>query len=354
MREAIELAERGWGRVHPNPLVGAVVVRDGEIVGRGWHHEFGGAHAEVDALAAAGNQARGATLYSTLEPCCHQGKTPPCTDAIIRAGVATVVYSADDPHPEARGGAEVLRDAGINVISGVERDAARLQNAIFFHTLETGRPFVALKLAMSLDARIARAPGERTAISSEESQTEVHRLRSGYDAILIGSNTARIDDPLLTIRKAPAPIRPPTRVVLDSDATLSIDSALVKSAHQAPLWVFVGSGADKKQVKKLEKAGARVFAPTSEEGRVPLKGVLDALWANGVRSIFCEGGGTVATALLSKDLLDRVYLLVAPKLLGPDAVPAFPFETTPQKLGWRTARIAQLGNDALLMLDRER
>jgi diaminohydroxyphosphoribosylaminopyrimidine deaminase/5-amino-6-(5-phosphoribosylamino)uracil reductase len=353
MRNALELAERGWGRVHPNPMVGAVVVREGEVVGEGAHREFGGAHAEVDALLAAGAAARGATLYVTLEPCSHYGKTPPCTEAIIRAGVAKVVYGADDPNPAARGGAELLRQAGINVVGGVEADAVLRQNAIFFHAIQKQAPFVALKLAMSLDARIARAPGERTQITSDEAQAEVHRLRSGYDAILVGANTARVDDPLLTVRNAPAPVRPPVRVVLDTHASLSLDSALVSSVADAPLWLFAGKDADQQQLRRLAQAGVRLFAPDSDEERAPLKKVLEELWESGIRSIFCEGGGTVATALLSKDLVNRVYLLIAPQLLGPEAVPAFPFESTPQKLRWRTARIAQLGNDALVMLDRD-
>lgn len=352
MHHALELAERGWGRVHPNPLVGALVVRDGEIVGEGLHREYGRAHAEVEALAAAGEAARGATLYVTLEPCSHYGKTPPCTEAIIRAGVATVVFGADDPSPDAAGGAEVLRRAGINVVSGVESSAVREQNAIFFHSIEENTPFVALKLAMSLDARIAGARGERTRITSDEADREVHRLRSGYDAILIGSNTARVDDPLLTVRKAPTPVRPPVRVILDTHAGLPADSALMTSIAEAPTWVFVGAGAEASKIKNLEAAGARVFTPGSRAARIPLKQVLETLWENGVRSVFCEGGATVGTALLTKDLVNRLYLFVAPLLLGPDAVSAFPFESAPKKLAWRTSRIAQLGNDALLMLDR--
>ncbi|HUP88628.1 MAG TPA: bifunctional diaminohydroxyphosphoribosylaminopyrimidine deaminase/5-amino-6-(5-phosphoribosylamino)uracil reductase RibD, partial [Longimicrobiales bacterium] len=186
MRSAIELAERGWGRVQPNPLVGAVVVKDGLVVGEGWHAEYGGAHAEVVALSEAGERARGATLYVTLEPCAHYGRTPPCTDAISRAGVATVIYSVDDPNPKARGGAQILRDAGINVEGGIEAEAVRNQNSIFFHAHTSTRSFVALKLAMSLDGRIAAVAGERTKLTSDGADDEVHRLRSAFDAIVIG------------------------------------------------------------------------------------------------------------------------------------------------------------------------
>lgn len=354
MRGALELAERGWGRVHPNPMVGAVVVRDGEIVGEGCHREYGRAHAEVEALAQAGDAARGATLYVTLEPCSHQGKTPPCTDAIIRAGVATVVFGADDPNPQAAGGAQILRQAGINVVNGVSADAVRQQNSIFFHGIGNNRPFVALKLAMSLDARIARAPGERTRITADEADHEVHRLRSGFDAILIGSNTARIDDPLLTVRKAPPPIRPPVRIILDTHAIIEDDSALLHSIQDAPVWVFVGGNVPAVRIKDLERLGVRVFRPGRQKGRVPLKKVLETLWQNDVRSIFCEGGATLGAALLAKDMVERIYLFVAPQLLGPQGVPAFPLESLPKKQNWRTSRIAQVGNDALLMLERER
>ena len=352
MHRALELAERGWGRVHPNPLVGAVVVRDGSIVGEGNHREYGGAHAEIEALADAGDAARGATLYVTLEPCSHHGKTPPCTDAIIRAGVATVIFGAGDSHPDAGGGADILRRAGINVVGGVESDAVRQQNASFFHAIENTTPFVALKLAMSLDAQIASAPGVRTKITSGEADREVHRLRSGFDAVMIGSNTARVDDPILTIRHAPQPIRPPVRIVLDSNASLSLDSALLSSVNEGPVWVVCGSGASVQKVEDLERAGARPIVLHTAKGRPPIKAVLERLRAEGISSIFCEGGSTVAGALLKADAVQRIYAFIAPQLLGPGGVPAFP-AASPLKSGvWRTSRIAQLGNDALLMLDR--
>ena len=354
MHGALELAERGWGRVHPNPLVGAVVVRDGATVGEGYHREYGGAHAEIEALADAGNAARGATLYVTLEPCSHHGKTPPCTDAIIRAGIATVIFGANDPHPEARGGADILRRAGINVVGGVESDAVRQQNAAFFHAIENPTPFVALKLAMSLDAQIASAPGARTRITSDEADREVHRLRSGFDAVMIGSNTARVDDPILTVRHAPQPIRPPIRIVLDSRATLSLDSALLSSVHEGPVWVVCGSGASVQKVEDLERAGARPIVLHTARGRPPIGAVLERLRAEGVSSIFCEGGSTVGGALLKADALQRIYAFIAPILLGPGGVPAFPAASPLKSGAWRTSRIAQLGNDALLMLDRVR
>lgn len=354
MRHALELAERGWGRVHPNPLVGAVVVRDGEVVGEGWHREFGGAHAEIEALAAAGDNARRSTLYVTLEPCSHQGKTPPCTDAIMRAGVATVVFGASDPHPHARDGAAILRQAGINVVGDVEVEAVRRQNAPFFHAIEKHAPFIALKLAMSLDARIASAPGERTRITSDEADQEVQRLRGGFDAILIGGNTARVDDPLLTVRTPLPPVRPPIRIVLDSKATLSLSSALIRSIDQAPVWVVCGSGAAVTRVEELERAGAKPIVVHTRRRRIPIGMIVERLGAEGVSTILCEGGGKVAGALLEAGLVERIYAFIAPRLLGEGGVPAFAV-ADPLKSGeWRTSRIAQLGNDALLMLERER
>ena len=355
MRQALDLAERGWGRVHPNPLVGALVVRDAAVVGEGLHREFGGAHAEVEALAAAGDDARGATLYVTLEPCSHQGKTPPCTEAIIRAGIATVVFGANDPHPDAAGGAQVLRRAGINVVAGIEADAVRSQNAIFFHQLEHDTPFVALKLAMSMDARIAGAPGQRTKITSREADQEVHRLRSGYDAIMIGSNTARVDNPLLTVRHARAAVRPPVRIVLDSQAMTAPDSALIRSLDEAPLWIVCGAGAPEERRRMLSEVGARLIAMDSARGQRPdIKAVLRELRALGIASVLCEGGNAVAGSLLEADLVERLYAFIAPVLLGEQAVPAFSV-AKPDKMGsWRTVRIAQVGNNALLMLERVR
>jgi len=270
----------------------------------------------------------------------------------IRAGIATVIFGANDPHPDAGGGADILRRAGINVVGGVESDAVRQQNAAFFHAIENTTPFVALKLAMSLDAQIASAPGTRTKITSAEADREVHRLRSGYDAVMIGSNTARVDDPILTVRHAPQSIRPPVRIVLDSNASLSPGSALLSSVNEGPVWVVCGSGASVHKVEDLERAGARPIVLHTAKGRPPITAVLERLRAEGISSIFCEGGSTVAGALLKADAVQRIYAFIAPILLGPGGVPAFP-AASPLKSGvWRTSRIAQLGNDALLMVDR--
>src|SRR5690349_15303260 len=239
MRRALELAWRGWGRVSPNPLVGAVVLRGDEVVAEGWHAEFGGPHAELHALHAAGEKARGATLVVSLEPCAHHGKTPPCTDAIRAAGVRRVVAAVRDPDPEARGGVEVLKRAGIETHIGLLADEAAALNAPFLFAREqTDRPFVALKLATSIDGRIADAAGRSQWVSGAAARDYVHWLRAGFDAIAVGGTTALQDDPRLTVRGSITPRRPPVRVVFDRRAMLNPGVQLVSSARVVPTWVM--------------------------------------------------------------------------------------------------------------------
>src|SRR5437763_13434922 len=237
MRRALALAEGGWGRTAPNPMVGAVVVRDGVVVGEGWHGEFGGRHAEVEALRAAGELARGATMYVTLEPCDHHGKTPPCTEALLAAGVRRVVAACEDPSPVARGGAHRLREAGVEVTLGVEEEAARELNAPFFHALSSDRPFVRLKLALSLDGALADHTRQPGWLTGEPARHEVHRLRADADAIAVGIGTVLADDPELTVRHAPVPRVAPTRVVFDTSARLPRTSRLAGTARDIPVVV---------------------------------------------------------------------------------------------------------------------
>jgi diaminohydroxyphosphoribosylaminopyrimidine deaminase / 5-amino-6-(5-phosphoribosylamino)uracil reductase len=353
MERALELAAMGWGRVHPNPLVGAVVVRDGAIVGEGAHREWGGPHAEVEALEAAGAAARGATLYVTLEPCAHHGKTPPCTEAIVAAGVRTVVFAAEDPDPAAAGGSAVLEAAGVEVRAGIGRDAARRQNALFLTPLELGRPFVAIKFGLSLDSRIARAPGERTRITGREAEAEVHRLRAGFDAILVGGRTGRIDDPLLTARGEPVPRVPAVRVVVSGSADLPPDGRLAATAHETPVWLVTGAVAPEDRVTALLARGVRVlYAATAAGGSSGLDptSVVRLLAEHGVRSILCEGGGRLASALLAARTVDRLYLFHAPVVFGEGGVPAFP--GTAAQFEGRVVEAKQLGDDTLTIVDR--
>lgn len=349
MARALELAGEGWGRVHPNPLVGAVVVRDGEVVGEGAHREYGGPHAEVEALDRAGERARGGTLYVTLEPCNHHGKTPPCTDAILEHGVARVVYAVGDPYPEAAGGANRLRSAGVAVDAGIEEERARTQNATFLKPIETDRPFVAVKFGLSMDGRIAAAEGERTRVTGPESEREVHRLRGGFDAILVGGRTARIDDPSLTVRHGPAPRTPPVRVVMDPMAALPPESVLARTARDVPVLLLVAPGAPEDRVSRLERMGVEVEPVPSTETGLSVADALDRLWERGMRTIFCEGGGRLAASLLEADRVDRLYLFHAPVVYGSAGVPAFPGSA-----GFRGRRtdVKVLGEDTLITIDR--
>jgi diaminohydroxyphosphoribosylaminopyrimidine deaminase / 5-amino-6-(5-phosphoribosylamino)uracil reductase len=357
MARALELAPQGWGRVHPNPMVGCVLVRDGTVVAEGWHEVFGGPHAEVRALERAGASARGATAYVTLEPCRHEGKTPACTKALLRSGVARVVYGAPDPGAESGGGGRELAAAGVDVLGPIlsPGEAWRL-NPAFQHIHRHRTPFVAVKLAMSLDARLAGAPGRRTELTGPASQHEVHRLRAGHDGIVVGAVTARVDDPLLTVRAAVPSRTPPVRVVLDGGASLPSTAALFRDVDRVPLWMFVRDDVAETELERLEDAGATVHPVPSGPGGVgvSLDAVLQVLWDAGLRSLLCEGGGRLAGALLASERARRLYLFVAPRLLGPEGVPAFPFlADTVAGAGWSlSGDPRRFGDDTLMTLDR--
>lgn len=350
MRRALEIAWRGWGRVSPNPLVGAVVLRDDEVVSEGWHAAFGGPHAELAALHAAGEKGRGATLVVTLEPCAHHGKTPPCTDAIRAAGVRRVVAAIRDPDPDARGGGDLLKRAGIDVQFGQLAADAAAQNAPFLFTREqTTRPFVALKLATSIDGRIADAGGRSQWISGEAAREHVHWLRAGFDAIAVGGTTALKDNPQLTARGAVTPRKPPVRIVFDRRAMLNLGVSLVQSAREVPTWVVASPEAPMANVSVLEGSGVRVFRPdTLAQGLAQLR-------LAGIQSVLCEGGGALGMKLLTEGLVDRLYWVQAPVWLGEGAVPAFP-GVPPFPLAeaprWFPVERRALGSDTLLVLDR--
>lgn len=351
MRRALALAERGWGQVAPNPLVGAVVVRDGEVVGEGWHARFGAPHAEVHALEQAGGRARGATLYVSLEPCAHSGKTPPCTDAVLRAGVERVVIGATDPNPVAAGGAERLRKVGLAVVTGVEEQAVRDLDPAFFHRFgpATDRPFVALKLALSLDGRIADARGRSAWITGEEARAEVQRLRAGFDAVAVGIGTALADDPRLTVRGAVVPRNPPVRVVWDRALRLPLHGRLVRSAAEAPVWVLADPAADEARQDALERAGVRVLRAAGTNAG------LRALREAGVGAVLAEGGAGLAAALLDGEVVDRLFLFYAPLLLGPGSLSPFAVADAPLDAAkrWRTVGVDRFGPDTLLTLAAE-
>jgi diaminohydroxyphosphoribosylaminopyrimidine deaminase / 5-amino-6-(5-phosphoribosylamino)uracil reductase len=348
MRRALELAHRGRGGTHPNPMVGAVVARDGRILGEGFHAECGGPHAEIAALEAAGTAAAGATLYVTLEPCAHHGRTPPCTDAILQAGITRVVFAAADPNRDAAGGAALLRRAGIEVEGGILQDDARTLNAAFFHVHERTGTWVSLKLAVSLDGRIAEARGMRSALTAQPALRMAHRLRAAHDAVVIGSGTAAIDDPLLTVRDAAAQ-RQPLRIVVDSAARLRADSALARSAAESPVLVICGDDVDDDRLRALSDAGvATLPVPRTPDG-VDLGAALPALERLDVRSVLVEGGARLATSLLRDGLVNRIHLFIAPRILGPAGIAAF--DSAALMDGWRCVRAETLGPDAFLTFD---
>ncbi len=316
MRRALELAERGRGYVEPNPLVGAVLVRAGRVVGEGWHERFGEEHAEVNALAQAGNQATGATCYVTLEPCCHVGKTPPCTDALIRAGVARVVAALGDPFAEVAGqGAKKLHDAGIALDFGLCAEEARRQNAPYLKLLATGRPYVHAKWAMTLDGKIATRTGDSKWITSEGSRRRAHELRGRMDAIVVGIGTVLADDPMLTAR--PAGPRLATRVVLDSQARLPLWSQLVTSAGEAPTLIVTAMGAPEEKLGPLRDAGCRVLAvPKGDEDGIDINVLLASLGQERCTNLLVEGGSQVLGSLLDAGAMDEVHVFIAPILAG--------------------------------------
>jgi diaminohydroxyphosphoribosylaminopyrimidine deaminase/5-amino-6-(5-phosphoribosylamino)uracil reductase len=314
LRRALELAEHGRGRVSPNPLVGAVVVRDGQVIGEGFHAELGGLHAERAALADCrerGEDPAGAVMYVTLEPCAHQGRQPPCVEAILEAGIARVVIASEDPSEKAAGrGPGILRDGGVEVdfASGAEATAGRRLTQPFRKHARTGMPLVTLKMAMSLDGQTTTAPGDSPWISGPESQQLVHRWRSESDAIAVGIGTALADDPLLTARIEGA--RQPVRVIFDSQARLPLDSQLLQTLDQAPVLVIAAPDAPADRTGALKAAGVEVLVATD------LESALRELGRRDLTSLFLEGGRTLASAFLSSDQIDESRTFIAPVLLG--------------------------------------
>lgn len=345
MARALELAEQGQGRVEPNPMVGAVVVADGQIVGEGWHQEFGGPHAEVHALGAAGDRARGATMYVTLEPCCHTGKTPPCTQAVIDAGIARVVAAAGDPFGDVDGGGfSQLRAAGIECEVGVlEVDARRLL-APYLKLVTTGRPWVIAKWAMSLDGKIATHTGSSQWITGPEARQRVHELRGRMDAIVVGSRTARVDDPLLTAR--PAGPRVATRIVLGH---LDRDSQLVQTASEAPLIVVRTQRVDRSEYNWLTDAGGELLLLDEGDHLSQINQLLELLGERKMTNLLFEGGSVVLGALFDAHAVDEVHAYIAPKITGgsgaPSPVGGFGISDMADSLGLSEVEVERLDGD---------
>jgi diaminohydroxyphosphoribosylaminopyrimidine deaminase/5-amino-6-(5-phosphoribosylamino)uracil reductase len=315
MQRALELARRGEGFVEPNPMVGCVIVRDQSIVGEGWHQQFGGPHAEVEALRAAGEAARGATAYVTLEPCCHTGKTPPCTRALMAAGVGRVVAACRDPNPAVHGrGLAEIEAAGIEVDSGILAAEASDLIAPFAMLIVQRRPWIISKWAMTLDGRMATHTGDSKWISGEASRAIVHRLRGRMDAIVVGRRTVEADDPLLTARP-PGP-RTPARIVVDSGASLPLESQLVRTAGDAPVMVAAGPDAPDARCNELRQRGVEVWQSTAIDRDERLRDLFVELGRRQMTNVVVEGGSQLLATLFKLRLVDEAHVFIAPKVVG--------------------------------------
>lgn len=361
MKRAIELAKQGAGWTAPNPLVGAVVVKNGRVIGEGYHRKYGELHAERNALAACTEDPAGATLYVTLEPCCHYGKTPPCTEIIIEKKIAKVVIGSRDPNPKVAGkGARILREHGIEVVEDYMREACDALNPVFFHYITTKTPYVVLKFAMTLDGKIATRTGASKWITGEAARNHVHQLRGRYAGILAGIGTVLEDDPMLNCRIDGA--HQPLRIILDSHLRIPMGSRLVRSAKEYPLLIVCNeSNRDREEgtsrIQKLEEAGAKVWTLPEKNGHPDLNVLMQRLGEEKIDSVLIEGGGTVNEAALKAHIVHHVYAYIAPKIFGGEDAKT-PVEGSgirlPQECAnLRLAKITVLLNDMLLEYDVE-
>ena len=352
MRVALGLARRGLGQVWPNPAVGCVIVADGAIVGRGWTQPGGRPHAEPEALARAGTAAKGATAYVSLEPCCHHGKTPPCTESLISAGVSRVVAAAEDPDERVAGkGIAALRAAGIEVVAGICETEALELNAGFVSRVTKARPLVSLKTATTLDGRIATAKGESQWITGPEARARVHLMRARTDAILVGIGTAMVDNPKLTCRLPGLEDRSPVRIVVDSRLQLPLTAELVATAKTIPTWLITLDGSDKDRAAAYEDCGVTMVAvPPGADGYPDTRLALSALAEKGITRLMVEGGAGIAAAFLQAEVVDRIAWFRAGSVMGGDGVPAiaaYGLETLKDIRRFRSVGLERLGDDWL-------
>lgn len=349
MRLALRLARKGVGRTAPNPAVGCVIVKDGTIVGEGWHRKAGTPHAEIIALGQAGESARGADLYVTLEPCSHFGKTPPCADALIAAGIARVFTGMIDPNPQVSGkGLAKLRAANITVLNGLLEQECRELNLPFIKQLTTGLPYVTMKSALTLDGKTAALCGDSKWITSESSRRQVHRLRAGVDAVMTGSGTLLADDPELTVRMVKG--RSPLRIVVDSSLQTPVNCRLMNEAKRTPVIIAAVRG-DGEKIAALTARGAEVLLCSEKGGGVDLHELLRRLGARGIQSILLEAGERLCSEMLRNNLIDRFLFFYAPKLLGGDGKGLFAGPGAPlmgAALPLTIARVSKSGCDILV------
>jgi diaminohydroxyphosphoribosylaminopyrimidine deaminase/5-amino-6-(5-phosphoribosylamino)uracil reductase len=355
MELALALGRRGQGRTWPNPAVCAVIVKDGVILGRGWTQPGGRPHAETEALKRAGKDAKGATLYVTLEPCSHHGRTPPCADAIIRAGIARVVSALEDPNPEVAGqGYARLRERGIAVETSLGQDEAARAHAGHIRRMREGRPQVLLKLAVSADGKAGLAGRKPVAVTGEAARARVHQMRAETDAILVGIGTVLSDDPHLTCRLPGMLERSPVRVILDARLRLPLATSIVGTARETPTWVFAGSGGSPVAEGILKAKGVEVFRVEAKDGRLDLAAVLKALAGRGITRLMVEGGPTVAAAFVQADLVDEAALFRSPTQLagGIDALEGLPLTSLTKSPKLKSVATEAIGGDTLELFER--
>ena len=320
MRRAVELAERGCGRVSPNPLVGAVIVKEGRVIGEGWHARCGDLHAERAALRSCREPAAGASMYVTLEPCCHTGRQPPCTEAILEAGISRVVVGAGDPNPLVAGkGIRMLREHGLQVTEGVLREAGEAQNRVFFHYIRTGLPYVVLKYAMTMDGKIATAAGASRWITGEEARRRVHEDRGRYTAIMAGSGTVKADDPQLTCRIPGG--RDPIRVLCDSRLTIPQGAKVIVTAGDVRTILATCCG-ERERLRPYRDAGCEILTIPEKDGRLDLRELMQRLGKMGIDSILAEGGATLNESLLQSGMVNWIQAYIAPKIFGGETAPS--------------------------------
>ncbi|ASB88642.1 bifunctional diaminohydroxyphosphoribosylaminopyrimidine deaminase/5-amino-6-(5-phosphoribosylamino)uracil reductase RibD [Bacillus sonorensis] len=349
MNLALGLAKQGEGQTGANPLVGAVVVKDGQVVGMGAHLKYGEAHAEVHAIQMAGRHAEGAEIYVTLEPCSHYGKTPPCAELVIRSGLKRVVVAAEDPNPLVSGrGIGMLKEAGIEVTSGVLKEQAEELNEKFMHFMRTGLPYVTLKAAVSLDGKTATTTGDSKWITSEEARMDAHKYRRNHQSILVGVGTIKADDPSLTCR-LPGTANQPVRVILDTNLTIPLHAKVIHD-NEAPTWIYTTSKADPDTIRYLEDKGVQVNVLDS--GSISVKAVLQHLAANGITSVYVEGGSTIHASFVNEGLYQQIIFYLAPKLIGglhsPSAISGEGFQSMKDVPLLQFTTISKIGRDLKL------
>ncbi len=352
MRHAMALAARGTGWVNPNPLVGAVIVRDGRIIAEGWHERYGGLHAERNAFKNCREDAAGATMYVTLEPCCHYGKTPPCTEAVIEHGIARVVVGLTDPNPLVAGkGIGLLREAGIEVEVGVCDEELRFQNRVFLKYIQKRMPWVVMKSAMTLDGKIAAYTGDSQWVTGEPARMKVQEMRCVYMGIMVGSGTVAADNPMLNCRLE-GDVRQPVRIVVDSSARIAVDSRLVATAGSYRTIVAHIASADSEKLKRLSACGVETLLCGESEGHVDCMDMLLRLGKMGIDSILLEGGGQLNETFLRNGLIDEVYAFVAPKLVGgkeaKTPVEGKGFERMSEAVELKRVEVETIGKDILI------